>query len=832
MESYSVIKTIGCVQTGRKLTPQFDLRRSGTRDGNRNLYTHTKLHTKCICTVYYTIGLYPHIYILACIVVVCVLHISDYTANDIVQMEARELLRNRNTGSWINQDEVNQVKRFDEFTTVDWVQDELRDHRLQLLKQKDKSSHSWRDWFLSVSLSWLGLGVVGVVIGSIAGCLNIITAWLASLRTGRCVNNFYLTKAFCCWGSNEETCPDWQPWFRFPAANYVMFIAISVLFSFTAALLVKIYAPKAAGSGISEIKCIVSGFAMKGFLGWPTLIIKSLCLPLAIGSGLSLGKEGPSVHYAVCVGNCIAKLIGNYRNRASKGREFLTAAAAAGVAVAFGSPMGGVVYSLEEISAVVHLSTIWKSYFCALVAVTTLAAFNPFRTGQLVMFEVTFDTNWQYFEIPLFIILGIFGGIYGILIPKYNIRVVSFRKNYLANFALREVFYLTFLTASFCYFNEFLRLDMTESMQILFRECSANADHPLCDPNSNKVKFIVSLLFATLARCCLTIITYGCKVPAGIFVPSMAAGATFGRAVGILFDLFYQKYPSFFLSCNKDEKCVIPGTYAFLGAAAALSGITDLTVTVVVIMFELTGAVRYIIPTMIVVAVTRAIMDRWGDKGIAEQMIIFNGMPLLDAKEEFHFGDSHVSSAMSTVVAVIPSNNLTLSGLRSLLSKTKYTVFPIIRSIVDPSIVGIIDREDINYFLNHHEGNELSNLSAKCNFLSENPTGSELNFAPYVNFAPIVIQSTTSMSYTTDLFVKIGPSYILVEEDGKLAGILSKKDILRFEYSFHDHTPSHHRPNVALEAKVWKLMHYTNRSFWRNMGKLFFNNDAKFWSEN
>lgn len=752
-------------------------------------------------------------------------------------MEEPGQLRNRNTGSWINQEDVNQVKRFDEFTTIDWVQDELRDHRFQLLKQnnnRNSSSNttkiSWRNWFLSVSLSWLGLAVVGVIIGSIAGCLNIITAWLASIRTGRCVGNFYLTKAFCCWGSNEETCSHWEPWFQFPPANYFMFISISLLLSFTASLLVKVYAPKAAGSGISEIKCIVSGFAIKGFLGWPTLIIKSLCLPLAIGSGLSLGKEGPSVHYAVCVGNCIAKLMGNYRNRASKGREFITAAAAAGVAVAFGSPMGGVVYSLEEISAVVHLSTIWKSYFCALVAVTTLAALNPFRTGQLVMFEVTFDTNWQYFEVPLFIILGIFGGIYGILIPKYNIAVVSFRKNYLTNFALREVIYLTLLTASFCYFNEFLRLDMTESMQILFRECTVNFHHHgLCDPNSNKVRFIVSLLFATLARCGLTIITYGCKVPAGIFVPSMAAGATFGRAVGILFELFYQKYPSLFVSCNKDEKCVIPGTYAFLGAAAALSGITDLTVTVVVIMFELTGAVRYIIPTMIVVAVTRAIMDSWGDKGIAEQMIILNGMPLLDAKEDFHFGDLYVSAAMSTVVSVIPQDQFTLGQLNSLLTKTNYTVFPIIKSIDDQSIVGIIDREDIKYFLNHHHHNETS--STKCNFISGNPNGLELNLAPYVNHAPIVVLAFTTMSYTTDLFVKIGPSYILVEEEGKLVGILSRKDILRFEYSFHDHTPNHHKTNAALEAKIWHLMHYTNRSFWRNMGKLFFNNETRFWTD-
>jgi chloride channel 3/4/5 len=111
--------------------------------------------------------------------------------------------------------------------------------------------------------------------------------------------------------------------------------------------LVKSFAPYAAGSGISEIKCIIAGFVMKGFLGWRTLFIKSIGLPLAIASGLSVGKEGPSVHYAVCTGNVISRLFDKYKKNASKMREIMSACAAAGVGVAFGSPIGGVLFSLE-----------------------------------------------------------------------------------------------------------------------------------------------------------------------------------------------------------------------------------------------------------------------------------------------------------------------------------------------------------------------------------------------------------------------------------------------------------------------------------------------------
>ena len=71
--------------------------------------------------------------------------------------------------------------------------------------------------------------------------------------------------------------------------------------------------------------------------------------------------------------------------------------------------------------------------------------------------------------------------------------------------------------------------------------------------------------------------------------------------VGILVQALHEAYPKakFFVTCEPDIPCITPGTYAFLGAAAALSGIMHITVSVVVIMFELTGALTYILPTMV-----------------------------------------------------------------------------------------------------------------------------------------------------------------------------------------------------------------------------------------
>ena len=254
------------------------------------------------------------------------------------------------------------------------------------------------------------------------------------------------------------------------------------------------------------------------------------------------------------------------------------------------------------------------------VALIIVQAMNPFRTGQLVMFQVKYDRSWHFFEIIFFIIIGIFGGLYGAFVMKWNIRAQAFRRKFLSEHAIMEATVLAAATAILCYPNLFLRIDMTESLEVLFLECDGGHDYRgLCEwvgPSSvhldhssdrrvnrpdKRWRMVFSLTVATILRVLLVIISYGCKVPAGIFVPSMAVGASFGRLVGILVQALHEYVPqsAFFASCEPDVPCITPGTYAFLGAAAALSGIMHITVSVVVIMFELTGALTYILPTMV-----------------------------------------------------------------------------------------------------------------------------------------------------------------------------------------------------------------------------------------
>lgn len=213
-----------------------------------------------------------------------------------------------------------------------------------------------------------------MAIGVNAAIISVVTEWLSDLKLGRCSNGWWLNRKFCCWEIEVEgSCDDWLPWTHWSIITYFAYVLLAMTFGGSAGYLVRSFAPFAAGSGISEIKCMLAGFLLDGYLGLSTLAIKSITLvrrrnaegcltlqPLAIASGLSVGKEGPSVHVACAIGNVVARGFQRFNRsegastdawqlltRAAKMREIVTAASAAGVAVAFGSPIGGVLFSLE-----------------------------------------------------------------------------------------------------------------------------------------------------------------------------------------------------------------------------------------------------------------------------------------------------------------------------------------------------------------------------------------------------------------------------------------------------------------------------------------------------
>jgi chloride channel 3/4/5 len=347
---------------------------------------------------------------------------------------------------------------------------------------------------------------------------------------------------------------------------------------------------------------------------------------------------------------------------------------------------------------------------------------------------------------------------------------------------------------------------------------------------SNRWSLVFSLLLATVIRMFLVIISYGCKVPAGIFVPSMAIGATFGRMIGILVQALHEAFPTsrFFASCAPDVPCITPGTYAFLGAGAALSGIMHITVSVVVIMFELTGALTYILPTMIVVGVTKAVSDRFSHGGIADRMIWFNGFPFLDNKEEHSFGVP-VSQVMTTHLSTLPASDISLHEVEQLMSDSSMQGFPIVESRSSKTLVGYIGLTELRYAIDRakRENPAITEMTI-CNFdtaatsqpsdvpahsyadindghdantntptrssapllnrgssIYPDSTANALDFSRFINPTPLTVHPRIPLETVMELFKKMGPRIILVEYHGKLTGLVTVKDCLKYQFSAH-----------------------------------------------
>lgn len=667
---------------------------------------------------------------------------------------------------------------------------------------------------LDASQIWMVLIATGIASGVLAAGIDVASDWLGDLKTGYCRGGeggggFYLNRGFCCWGHEEwAQCQGWTLWgqalhIRSSAGQfiieYIFYCLYSILFAVCASVLVKTYAPYAKHSGIPEIKTVLGGFVIRRFMGMWTLIIKSLGLCLAVASGLWLGKEGPLVHVACCCANLLMKLSPSLTDNEARKREVLSAAAAAGISVAFGSPIGGVLFSLEQLSYYFPDKTMWQSFVCAMVAAVTLQAFNPFRTGKLVLYQVTYSSGWHGFEMVAFAFLGIIGGLYGGAFIKLNMKIAKWRKSSRwSNSPVLEVLVVAIVTALLNFPNKFMRAQSSELVYMLFAECAAVTDDQLgiCKTGAASAGVILLLLQAAAIGFLLASVTFGLQIPAGIILPSMAIGALCGRAVGIIVEIWQSNHPNalIFAACEPDIPCITPGTYAIIGAAAALAGVTRMTVSIVVIMFELTGALTYVLPIMIAVMISKWVGDAYGKRGIYETWIHFNEYPFLDNRDDSPVPDVPVSQIMTQIedLAVLTATGHTIQSIHDLLAAQPFRGFPVVSDATQNTLLGYISRTELIYSLKTAAANPRKMPPSTVVFFSHQPDAdphTTLDLRPWMDQTPITLNAKSSLQLTASMFSKLGLRYVLFTDKGALQGLLTKKDVWYVLDSAEDESP-------------------------------------------
>ncbi|KAI4126068.1 MAG: hypothetical protein LQ338_003956 [Usnochroma carphineum] len=702
---------------------------------------------------------------------------------------------------------------YNDYTTIDWLHDLVKDsYRSRWICAQPGIRGTLGSLFES-GQGWIAAALIGILTACVAFCVDVAEATVSDWKLGYCSTNPFSNREKCCTGRHPlgttkaslgEGCQEWRMWSEDYWKAFGVFVGFALAFgvissSFT--MLTKSTLPSAApghgdkprsieagdqgvvgksmylaaGSGIPEIKTILSGFVIPHFLDMKVLVIKAIGAVFAVATGMCLGKEGPFVHISTCVAYLIGMLFPKYNENGRKMREILSAGCSAGLSVAFGAPIGGVLFSYEEISTYFPRKVLWRAFLCSLFAAMVLKALNPTGTGKLVLFETNYGISYSPVHYLIFVVLGIAGGLFGGVFCKANfLWSKKFRKYpIIKNYPVFEVFLVVLATGLLQYPNPMTREPGDTIIKNLLADCRGASKGWICqqEAKEDKRKFIGLLVYGTLVKLILTIITFGCKVPSGIIIPALDAGAFFGRLVG------------------QWVTTISPGVFAMVGAAAFLAGVSRMTISLCVIMFELTGELEYIVPHMIAILVAKWVADALQKEGVYDLAQTVLGHPFLDADHAMYLVQRSQElverlvpprQTMQDITVDVPKDNkVTKMILEEKLDKLKE------RGLMDAGLVLVQDGMLQGYLAEGELDFGLNNLgrhsdsTSRVRLLGDAEDG-DLSLALFVDRTPLTICAKAPMEYLVEMFGKLGLRYICVVEEGsgRLVGVVIKKRLV------------------------------------------------------
>lgn len=614
-------------------------------------------------------------------------------------------------------------------------------------------------------------------------------------------------------------------------------------------LLVAYIEPTAAGSGIPQVKCYLNGVKIPRVVRIKTLFVKVVGVITSVVGGLAVGKEGPMIHSGAVVAAGISQGksstfrrdlgIFKYFREDHEKRDFVSGGAAAGVAAAFGAPVGGVLFSLEEGASFWNQSLTWRIFFASIVSTFTLNVVLSTYHGRpgdlsyagLLNFGKFENISYDLFELPTFVIMGVIGGLLGSLFNHINYKLTVFRMRNIHARWMRVM--EAVIVAAFSATLGFMMMYFLNDCKPLGEDPTNNPIQMYCGdgeynavaaiwfqtpeasvrsffhdpPGSHKdISVGVFFIFYFLLSCW----TYGLSVSSGLFIPSLLTGAAWGRLFG-----------SGLASMFPNSKWVDPGKYALVGAAAQLGGVVRMTISLTVILIEATGNITFGLPLMLTLIMAKWIGDFFNE-GIYDIHIQLSGVPLLPWEPPPLSYNIYANEIMSHPVVTFN----TVESVRHIVDVLKtetYNGFP----VVDPhpreqgdgesyqTFRGMILRSQLIVLLKNKIFNEsaeiwnFKQISLKM-FRDEYPrypTIQEINVTeeekrytidlrPFMNPSPYTVQHSASLPRVFRLFRALGLRHLAVVNDtNEVTGIVTRKDLARFRVW-------RHRGRMGLEELV------------------------------
>ena len=465
------------------------------------------------------------------------------------------------------------------------------------------------------------------------------------------------------------------------ALAFATYSGVSCAGVLLAALLVLLWAPAAGGGGVTHVIAFLNGSHVPDLLRPRTLLTKVVGTIASITSGLAMGPEAPLVHIGAAVahqfttfGGAAARKAevtaarragsggggmldtggigglkgdGGWMGRAMRkvksaipfdlssdtdAREFVSAGAAAGLAAAFGAPVGGVLFALEEAASFWSRKVTWRCLICAAFSSLTLAVLHNSVTELSNPGLLNFRGlrhEYQVYEMPIFAVVAGATGVLGALFNKSQKVLAMLRApKQSVLWRVLEAVVLTLLSIALMFaLPQLLGTCLEQSDQWRKDDygyaytCEQRDGGPLVyndlatmffSPHDATIQHILAMSADTshsaggsatdnftllslgvfaVAYITLMCLACGIAVPGGLFLPSIMGGAAAGAFFGVI---ARRVLPALNLQ---------PGLYGLVGAAAMLGGVFRSCISLIVIMAEGTGAIDFLFAIIIAIVV-------------------------------------------------------------------------------------------------------------------------------------------------------------------------------------------------------------------------------------
>ncbi len=498
--------------------------------------------------------------------------------------------------------------------------------------------------------------------------------------------------------------------------------AIGLSLGLLCGFLIETLEPEATGSGIPQIKGALAQFPI--VLNLRLALVKLVSSILALSAGLTLGRQGPTVH----IGAALAAQLSYWVPTSPEHRrQMIAAGAGAGLAAGFNAPLAGILFVVEELLRDLSNLTLGTAILASFIG----AVVSRLLGGRSLDLNLQLTHLYSSFtapEIPFYVLLGILSGLLGAL----------FNQGVLAS--------LTF----------YQRLNLSLPVRIGLAGMICGCVVALLPPDFRDNNGLRELLItgkaswqftsvAFVAYFALTVIAYGSGAPGGLFHPSLVLGAALGYLVGV------------------GEYHVLgaglPANYALAGMGSFFSAVSKVPITAIVIVFEMTTNFNLVLPLMISCVISYLIADKVAKGSLYQRLLEWKGYTLpTQAVEKESLAGLTAADLMQRRVETLGSQ-MTLDEAVQAFSRSHHRGFPVVDK---GELVGIITQTDL----------------AK---VTERQLPGDTPLSQFMTPKPITVTPSDSLSQVLYLLNRYQLSRLPVTENRKLVGIITRADIIRAE---------------------------------------------------